>query len=240
MVLYYSENLQNCNIIIVYIMETVKFQTTDGVIIVGDFVNPSSAKKAVLLLHMMPAERGSWQPLSSELNKAGFSTLAIDLRGHGQSTEMQKVGGTKQKLDFKNFSDAEHQASRLDSDAAMNFLKSKGFLEENILVAGASIGANLALDVMYRYHKIGRGVLLSPGLDYRGVLTESAIKQLSATQKIWIIAAEGDEYSADSTKTLASLRPDISKSTIFPGSDHGTNLFNSQKTLIQEIVKFLQ
>lgn len=221
-------------------METVKFQTTDGVTIVGDFVNPSGVKKAVLLLHMMPAVRSSWQALSFELNKAGISTLAIDLRGHGESTEMQKVGGAKQKLDYKNFSDVEHQASRLDIDAAMNFLKSKGFLEENIILAGASIGANLTLDAMYRYGKISKGVLLSPGLDYRGVKTESAMKQLAGTQKVWIIAAEDDEYSADSTKTLAGLRPDIAKFTIFKDVNHGTNLFKSQKTFVNDIVNFLR
>lgn len=217
----------------------MELQTTDGVIIVGDFINPAGAKKTVLLLHMMPAVRDSWEPLSAELNNAGFATLAIDLRGHGESTEMQKVGGEKLKLDYKNFTDKDHQASRLDVDAAMNFLKSKGFSEENISLLGASIGANLTLDAMYRYHKIARGVLLSPGLDYRGVLTESAIKQLGANQKVWIIAAQADEYSADSTKTLAELRPDISKSTIFNGSDHGTDLFESQKMLVNDIVKFI-
>ena len=112
---------------------------------------------------MMPEVRRSWIPLSTELNKVGVATLAIDLRGHGESVEIQKVGGAKLKLDYEKFSDAEHQASRLDVDAAMNFLKSKGFLEENIVLAGASIGANLTLDAMYRYHKISRGVLLSPG-----------------------------------------------------------------------------
>ncbi|MBI4994265.1 alpha/beta fold hydrolase [Candidatus Peregrinibacteria bacterium] len=220
-------------------METVKFQTTDLVTIVGDFVNPAGAKKAVLLLHMMPETRGSWTALSSELNKAGLATLAIDLRGHGESNK-QLTTNNLQQINYQSFSDKEHQASRLDVDAAMNFLKSKGFAEENIFVAGASIGANLTLDAMYRYKEISRGVLLSPGLDYRGVKTESAMKQLSATQKIWIIAAKADEYSAESTKTLAGMRPDIAKSTIFSGSDHGTNLFKSQKTLIQEIVKFFQ
>lgn len=219
---------------------TTKFQTTDGVIIVGDFVQTNGSKRAVLLLHMMPETRSSWAPFSTELNKAGFATLAIDLRGHGESVEMQKVGGAKLKLDYKKFSDAEHQASRLDVDAAMNFLKSKGFLEENIMLAGASIGANLSVDAMYRYGKISKGVLLSPGLDYRGVKTESAMKQLSVNQKVWIIAALGDEYSAQSTNTLAALKPDISKATIFKGSDHGTDLFKSQKTLIADIVKFLQ
>ena len=221
-----------------------KFQTTDGVIIVSDFVQPNGAKKVALLLHMMPETRSSWTSLSAELNKDGLATLAIDLRGHGESTRQSAVNSqqseTENKMDYKKFSDQEHQASRLDVDAAMNFLKSKGFAEKNILIAGASIGANLSLDAMYRYKEISRGVLLSPGLDYRGVKTESAMKGLEAAQKVWIIAAENDEYSADSTKTLAKLRPEIAKSTIYSGSDHGTYLFKSQKTLIADIVKFLQ
>ena len=155
---------------------------------------------------MMPETRSSWTSLSAELNKDGLATLAIDLRGHGESTRQSAVNSqqseTENKMDYKKFSDQEHQASRLDVDAAMNFLKSKGFAEKNILVAGASIGANLGVDAMYRYKEISRGVLLSPGLDYRGVKTESAMKGLEAAQKVWIIAAENDEYSADSTNAL--------------------------------------
>lgn len=234
-ILYHSENLQNCNIIIY--MEIVKFQTTDGITIVSDFSlpeSPKSNKKAVLLLHMMPEIRSSWIALSKELNYNGFTTLVIDLRGHGDSTNQNG-----KKLNYKDFTDQEHQASRLDVDAALNFLKSKGFNENSISVVGASIGANLALDAMSRYSGIMRGVLLSPGLDYRGVKTEPAIKNLTASQKIWIVTAQGDSYSTESTKTLVKLRPDIAVSTIFKGAEHGTNLFQPQPDLIQKIVNFL-
>lgn len=215
-------------------VQYVTFQTTDGVTIVGDFSIPVGAKKTVLLFHMMPATRVSFAGLAEALNKANFATLAIDLRGHGESTAQ----GSK-KLDYKNFSDAEHQASKLDIDTAMNFLKSKGFEEEKIFFVGASIGANLALDAMYRYIGTLRGVLLSPGLDYRGVKTELAIKGLANTQKVWIIAAEGDAYSADSTRTLKNINPDVAEITIFSGAEHGTNLFKTESELIGDIVKFL-
>lgn len=214
--------------------EKVTFQTTDGITIAGDWTLSKDAKKAVLLLHMMPAVRGSWSPLSAELNKNNFATLAIDLRGHGESTQQ----GEK-KLDYTKFSDIEHQASRLDTDAALNFLKGKGFAEENISIVGASIGANLVADAMYRYSKINRGILLSPGLDYRGVRTEPAVKQLATPQKIWIVSSEGDKYSLDSTIKLQQIKPDNTTISIVEGSDHGTNMFASQKTLIQDIAKFL-
>lgn len=212
-------------------MERVVFETSDRVTIVADWSVPAGAKRTVLLLHMMPALRVSWLPLSRALNEAGFATLAIDLRGHGESI----AGG----LNYQNFSDSEHQASRLDVDAAVNFLKSKGFGEENISFVGASIGANLSLDALYRYKGATRAILLSPGLDYRGVKTDSLMKGLSGNQKVWIVAAEGDTYSAESSVTLQQFQKETATVTIFNGSAHGTNLFEPEPTLIPEIVQFL-
>lgn len=214
--------------------EKITFKTTDGVIIVSDWTTLSNAKKAVLLLHMMPQTRGSWAPLSKALNTAGFATLAIDLRGHGESTAQNG-----KKLDYKKFTDKDHQLSRLDVDAALNFLKGKGFNEDSIGLAGASIGSNLALDAMYRYSGITRGVILSPGLDYRGVLTKPAINGLSPNQKAWLIAADEDEFSAESCKRLHDIRKDSSTLTIFDGIEHGTDLFASEPDLVSDIVKFL-
>jgi alpha-beta hydrolase superfamily lysophospholipase len=214
--------------------ERITFETSDRVAIVGDWSLPNAAKRAVLLLHMMPATRVSWLPLSRALNEAGFATLAIDLRGHGES-----VAQGDKKLNYQNFSDAQHQASRLDVDAAVNFLKSKGFGEENISFVGASIGANLSLDALYRYKGATRAVLLSPGLDYRGVKTDSAMRQLGALQKVWIVAAEGDSYSAESALALQKLQKEIATVTIFHGSAHGTNLFEPEPTLIPQMVQFL-
>jgi alpha-beta hydrolase superfamily lysophospholipase len=172
--------------------------------------------------------------LEVKLNVAGFATLAIDLRGHGESTD--KNG---EKLNFKKFGDFEHQQSRLDVDAAINFLKGKGFNEDSIGVVGASIGSNLSLDAMYRYSGILRGVILSPGLNYRGVLTKPAITGLSPNQKAWLIAANEDEFSAESCKVLHDLRKDSSALTIFDGIEHGTDLFASEPKLVSDIVKFL-
>ncbi len=216
-------------------MSSIDIITTDRVTIVGDWNAPSGATKTVLLIHMMPATRVSWMPLSQALNAAGFATLAIDLRGHGESVTLGQTHGDIQ-LNYKNFSDAEHQASRLDVDAAFSFLKQKRFDESAIALVGASIGANLALDAMYRYNSTSRAVLLSPGLDYRGIKTESPMRQLGAHQKVWIVAAEGDDYSAKSSIALQQLQKETATVTIFGGADHGTTLFSSQPNLSPDIV----
>lgn len=218
----------------VMIQERISFQTADGITIAGNWSIPEGAKRVVLLLHMMPALRVSWLPLSRALNEAGFATLAIDLRGHGESTNQ-----AGKKLNYQNFSDSEHQASRLDIDAAINFLKEKGFNESAIALVGASIGANLSLDVLHRYKGSTRAVLLSPGLDYRGVKTEPLMKGLNGNQKVWIVAAEGDSYSAESAIALQQLQKGTTAVKIFGGAEHGTNLFKPEPTLIPDIVKFL-
>lgn len=224
-------------------MKSEKFtlHTTDGVNIAANFYNPQNAMHAVLLLHMMPATKESFEPLAQALASAGIASLAIDLRGHGKSTKKQKVGNTSaENLNYQNFSDADHQASRLDTDSALNFLKKRKIDEKNISFVGASIGANLSLDALMRYSDTKSAVLLSPGLDYRGVKTEPSMKGISSTQKVWLISAKGDSYSADSCETLNKLNPQNSQLTIFDGSDHGTNLFNSQPELTKDIVAFLQ
>ena len=77
----------------------VRFNTEDGVTIVGDFVAPRLRQKGrpaplVILLHMYMQDRSTWAPLVPELHKRGYATLAIDLRGHGEST----VGPPSQNL----------------------------------------------------------------------------------------------------------------------------------------------
>ena len=214
--------------------DKITFLTVDGVLITGNWQIPKGAKSCALLLHMMPSTRESFAPLSEKLFEAGIATLAIDLRGHGESLAMKDM-----ELNYKEFSDEQHQTSRLDVDAALNFIKEKGFNEDKIVMVGASIGANLTLDAMSRYSRIARGVLLSPGLDYRGVKTEAAARALEQGQKVWTVAAVEDAYSAQTSEALAKIKSENISVKIFSGADHGTNLFKSQSGLVSDIVKFL-
>src|SRR3989344_931611 len=100
--------------------EKVSFLTEDGVTVVGDYYE-GGGEKAVLLLHMMPATRASWIAFANKLVAEGWSALAIDLRGHGESVSVP--GGA---LDYKTFSDAEHQASIADVESGIEYLTKRG------------------------------------------------------------------------------------------------------------------
>src|SRR3989344_5964043 len=97
--------------------EKVSFLTEDGVTVVGDYYE-GGGEKAVLLLHMMPSTRASWVSFANQLVADGFSALAIDLRGHGES-----IVGSLGALDYNNFSDAEHRARIHDVETAVKLLE---------------------------------------------------------------------------------------------------------------------
>ena len=62
--------------------------TPDGYVLSGTLTVPETRGKhpAVILVHQFRSDRSGWAPLVEKLNARGVATLALDLRGHGQST----------------------------------------------------------------------------------------------------------------------------------------------------------
>src|SRR5207253_20840 len=103
-----------------------------------------------------------WQKLCEALWQMGYGTLAIDLRGHGQSVMKGKT-----KTTFESF-DRTGEWPRAEEDirAAVKEVRRHG--EKSIGLIGGSIGANLVSQAAAK-EKVRWVVLLSPGEDYRGV-----------------------------------------------------------------------
>lgn len=97
-------------------------------------------------------------------------------------------------------------------------------------MAGADLGANLALRAGSRHTKVKSIALLSPGLDYKGIKTVEALSAYGQRPVI-IVAAENDTYAADSARTLNSRALGQHQLQIYPGSDRGTNLLKAQAGL---------
>jgi dienelactone hydrolase len=216
-----------------YRPERIILNTDDGVEIVADYSFVEGSKFAGLLLHMMPADRKSYLKFSQELNKNGWTTLSIDLRGHGES-----VSSDKGRLDYRKFSDKEHQASMFDLSAASNFLKTQGLAFENQFLVGASIGANLSLKFLSENNKIKAAVLVSPGLDYRGILIEPFVDE-KISDKIILVATVGDSYSYRTTQIIGKKSEKI-KMQIYPGESHGTDILREHQQATEEIINWLK
>jgi dienelactone hydrolase len=204
-------------------MEKITFKTRDGVTITGNYFKPLRKQAPVfLLLHMMPATKESWNDFAAIIQKNGCAALAIDLRGHGESTDRNGI-----RLDYKEFKDEEHRNSMNDIASAMEFLAGQSYVDmSRIAIAGASIGANLALWQASIDKDVRLIILLSPGLNYRGILAEELALRFKG--HVFILASEGDTRSADSSRKLAGIFPGETKMEILKGDLHGTNMFNQE------------
>lgn len=209
--------------------------TKDGIKIAADLYPAEHPVGWLVLTHMMPATKESWKNLAAELQKAGYEGLAIDLRGHGESE-----GGPN---GFTKFSDAEHQKSILDLEAAIDYLiKSRKATSDKIVFIGASIGANLSLQYISERPESKTAVLLSAGLNYRGIATEPLAKKLKAGQKIFFASVRDDNGNAGENQKLYDLIPVGVKKEIkiYETGGHGTDILKNHPELENLIIEFLK
>lgn len=218
--------------------ERVSFETNDGVQIVGDWVAAPTTLGAVILIHMMPANRRSWADFQVSLAKRGLASLAIDLRGHGEST----VGPEGSAIDFKNFTDAEHQSSLLDVIAAYQWLTRRGFEKQRIALVGASIGANLAAQFLLEEPGVPGAALLSPGRNYRGTNIVNDIRSVLPEQSVWIAASEGDDQISFEASREAHDIASCNRKTLIPlkAAGHGTAMLVSHPEVGEQLADWLK
>ncbi|MCH7902430.1 alpha/beta fold hydrolase [archaeon] len=207
--------------------EKVDFKTEDNVTITANLWR--GEKDAVLLIHMLNSKKESYNVFAEKLNKAGFTVLALDMRGHGESLEQNGL-----KKNWEQFNEQDFKNMILDQKAANEFLIKEGFQLRTIM--GASIGANNALNYASINSGIQNVILLSPGLDYRGVTTEEAAKIVRA--RTIIVASEEDAYAYGSSKALNEILAN-SEFKELRGAGHGTVMF-SGTTLETDLVYWLK
>lgn len=211
--------------------ERVELTTDDGVTIVGAHYKIETPSPGILLLHMMPAAKESWRGFAAKLNEAEIGVLAIDLRGHGESD-----GGPD---GYRTFTDQEHQLSIEDVKAGIKYQKEEG--HGPIFIAGASIGANLALSLLAEDPEIEGAILLSAGLDYRGVETLPPAKKIRTDQSVYVVAAKDDGSCGKMAEEIfAALATDKKKIEIFDVGGHGTNIFWKHPDLMNRLIMWLQ
>ncbi len=158
--------------------QEVEFESSDGVLIKGT-LTPAGGEggPAVILIHQFGSNRSDWDELSPILNERGYTTLAYDIRGMGESTELAG-GGTVDTQAGATYLDA----FPLDTEAAAELLRSE--LDPSAIgVIGASVGSNTAFVASGSGFGLDGAVALSPragggpleglsvdGFDPRGVL----------------------------------------------------------------------
>ncbi|MBN1963311.1 MAG: alpha/beta fold hydrolase [Anaerolineae bacterium] len=203
--------------------QRVEITADDGAILVGNYYAPSAPAEdgapAVLLMHQMSSRKEAWIDFAALLLDAGFAVLAVDLRGHGET------GGR-----------ALWDQAELDVQSWLDWLREQdGIDPERLNIAGASIGANLALRGMANDGHVVTAIALSPGLDYVGVTTEDAITAINL-RPVFLVASQLDRESAQAVRVLAGLTVGDTMARIYMLGAHGTGIFMLEDDLMPLMV----
>ena len=211
--------------------EDLALKTQDGVHLTATvYAAHGPLPPGLVLVHGLGGNRHRWEPFAKRAQRAGYSCLTIDLRGHGDSTTQNG-----RRLTYRTFTRDNWLAARQDIDAAKRALLARGADPDNLALVGASIGANLALDYAVDNDDIQAVVLVSPGLDYQGVTTEPAIAAYG-TRPVLLMSAEGDAYAAASCVTLKKAAVGLCELRSYPGAAHGTDLFATSASALEQIL----
>jgi dienelactone hydrolase len=211
--------------------QEVSFQTDDGVAIAGSLYLPGRPGPGIVLVHALSRTREDWSAVAARLADAGFVVLAIDLRGHGASAPLPE--GTS--LDDLTKMMADVKAARAFLSARREAVPGRvGF-------AGASIGANLAILMGGIDPTVRSLALLSPGIDYRGLRPEAAMKKYGERPAL-IVASQEDNYATSSARKLAVAGPGIGirDLRILSGAGHGTAMMTRQPDLAGSLVDWFR
>ncbi len=199
----------------------INLTTEDNLTLVGTYYPPSSGgSPAILLLHGMNRSRLDWEGFAQLLQENGYGVLTIDLRGHGDST---RQGDRLTR--WVSFSDEDFHRMLMDVTSGVQFLKSRSGVDPyRIGAVGTDLGANLALSYASQHREIRAVVLISPGLNYRGMSSIGAITSYGK-RPILLIASEEDVYSTFSATELYSLAEGIKDLRTYKNAGHGNRLF---------------
>lgn len=212
--------------------------TADGYHVAAWFWPPRAQKKgikapAIILLHMRGRDKSSWGGLPEALLGEDYAVIAIDMRGHGETTDP-----SGRSIPLSALTDADYRGMLMDITAAHAFLAQQAGVDgDRVGIIGASIGANLGIMYAASDRRVRTVVCLSPGLDYKGLRPMDFLTALDK-RPLYLIVSRGDKYSFDScNKLVEAAKADGPKSLrAFDGSEHGTDLLAAHSGLEQTIV----
>lgn len=199
--------------------EKVSFKSADGVPLVAEWRAPRRGQPVFVLLHGLGAGRGEWKIFQARCAAAGWGTLAVDMRGHGDS------GGGKY-TDFRTA--AQWQALEGDARAAVDWLaKVRHVAVERVVLAGASLGANIAARAAADEPRVPLTVLLSPGWSYQGVTLPDAVA--ACGRPIIFAAAPEDAYAFKSAQEGQRLAKRPESVFLRAGRGHGVGMLEGDE-----------
>lgn len=193
----------------------VQIKTADGQTLRAASEPVPGSKHGVVLVHGEGGTAGEWSYLASRLAKSGLPSLAPDLRGHGKNPK-------------KELTEADWKAMTADVEAAVAWLRRQGV--DELACVGASLGANLCAQVAARDPEIQNLVLLSPGLNLKGVTAGDALQRYG-DRPVLIVASAEDAQAKTAATVLVNAATGQKQVEMLQNAGRGTRMLNQNANL---------
>lgn len=193
-------------------VEKVWLRTQDGWNLATGYIAAKSGKKTAILLHDAGKNRQSFQTFASSLESQGYGYLVLDLRGHGESVNLGRYTSFA-----KEGVDNDYNKMTRDVNAAMEYLSKKRIAEQNIVLIGVGLGANVAAKAASLWPEIGGVAMINPSVNYRDILPVPALRVYKGP--VFIAAAADDKK--------AFLEASVLRNVAFLSSGEGQVTFAS-------------
>jgi len=216
--------------------ERVVLTAGDGYRIAGAFTK-ANGKAGVVLLHMYRQDKESWKPLVAQLTEQGISSLAIDMRGHGESRLGPKGNDESKRVLARDAT--LFNKMHLDAEAAVRYLLEHGIEPQKIGLVGASVGCSVAIQTVAEGNvPVAAVVVMTPGKDYLGIPTMQHIKKWGG-QPLLILTSK-EEEGRGARAIYEKLKNNGAELRVFEEEGiHGTNMFGEVKGVEQLIAGWL-
>ncbi len=180
----------------------VTFDTADGGRIQAHLY--AGGERSVVLAHGMVFNKESWAPQAERLAAAGYTVLAIDFRGYGES-----VGGSNSRALYE------------DVLGGVRFLKGRGLASVSVIGGSMGGGAAAAAAGMAEPGEIDKLILLS-GTPIGGI---EGIKSAATL----FVVSEG-EGMANQVEDQYQRAPGPKRLELLPGNAHAQHIFKTEQS----------
>ena len=212
-------------------LQDMSLVTPDGFVLKGTLTLPIGTRRrpVVLLAHQFRANRAGWNLLTDRLTAAGIATLALDLRGHGES--IQKAGATVAVTEdfMESAKTVGFELIPRDLAQAAEWVRLQpGIDGRRLALAGASLGAFSVLMAMPSIHPLAVLALSPAGTGAFG--ENGALNLIGAVGRgkgaVMVMASRADQDAAANATALQSI-PGVYVRLV-NGEEHGFAYLQAQ------------